>query len=75
MKIKSQLFELFDNFYTCVHVYYDGSLNPKADDPLSIAKIQFERNLAEARVSLAEATKIVLKNGLSILGVNAPEHM
>ena len=34
-----------------------------------------ERNLAEARVSLAEATKIVLKNGLSILGVNAPEHM
>ncbi len=34
-----------------------------------------ERNLAEARVALAVATKIVLKNGLSILGVNAPERM
>ncbi len=34
-----------------------------------------EKNLAEARVSLAVATKIVLKNGLSILGVSAPERM
>jgi len=34
-----------------------------------------ERNLAEARVALASATKIVLKNGLTILGVNAPERM
>jgi arginyl-tRNA synthetase len=34
-----------------------------------------EKNLAEARVSLAVATKIVLKNGLSILGVTAPERM
>ena len=34
-----------------------------------------ERNLAEARVALALATKIVLKNGLTILGVNAPERM
>ena len=34
-----------------------------------------EKKLAEARVSLALATKIVIKNGLSILGVSAPERM
>ncbi len=34
-----------------------------------------ERKLAEARVALAVASKIVLKNGLSILGVSAPERM
>jgi arginyl-tRNA synthetase len=34
-----------------------------------------ERNLAEARLALAVATKIVLRNGLNILGVSAPERM
>jgi arginyl-tRNA synthetase len=34
-----------------------------------------ERKLAEARVALAVAAKIVLKNGLSVLGVSAPERM
>ncbi len=34
-----------------------------------------EKELAEARLALAEATKIVLQNGLSVLGVNAPERM
>ncbi len=34
-----------------------------------------EKKLAEARISLALATKIVIKNGLSILGVSAPEKM
>lgn len=34
-----------------------------------------EKKLAEARVALAVSTKIVLKNGLSILGVSAPERM
>ena len=34
-----------------------------------------ERKLAEARVALAVSTKIVLKNGLKILGVSAPERM
>lgn len=34
-----------------------------------------ERNLAEARLALAYATMIVIKNGLSILGVTAPEQM
>ena len=34
-----------------------------------------EKKLAEARVALALAAKIVLKNGLTILGVNAPERM
>jgi len=34
-----------------------------------------EKKLGEARLALAEATKIVLQNGLKILGVNAPERM
>jgi len=34
-----------------------------------------ERHLAEARLALAFATMIVIKNGLSILGVSAPEQM
>lgn len=34
-----------------------------------------EKNLAEARLALAYATMIVIKNGLSILGVSAPEKM
>lgn len=34
-----------------------------------------ERHLAEARLTLAYATMIVIKNGLSILGVSAPEEM
>lgn len=34
-----------------------------------------EKQLAEARVALATAVKIILKNGLTILGVNAPERM
>ena len=33
------------------------------------------REYAEARLALAVATKIVIKNGLSILGVSAPERM
>lgn len=34
-----------------------------------------EKELAEARIALAIATKTVIKNGLQILGVNAPERM
>jgi arginyl-tRNA synthetase len=34
-----------------------------------------EKNIAEARLALAVATKTVIKNGLSILGVTAPEKM
>jgi arginyl-tRNA synthetase len=34
-----------------------------------------EKNIAEARLALAVATKIIIKNGLSILGVSAPERM
>lgn len=34
-----------------------------------------EKNLAEARLALAYATMIIIKNGLSILGVSAPEQM
>jgi len=34
-----------------------------------------EKNLAEARIALVTATRAVLKNGLTILGVTAPERM
>ncbi len=34
-----------------------------------------EKNIAEARLALAVATKTVIKNGLSILGVSSPEKM
>lgn len=34
-----------------------------------------EKNLAEARIALATATKIVISNGLKILGVSTPEKM
>ncbi len=34
-----------------------------------------EKKLAEARIALALAAKIVIKNGLSILGVSAPDKM
>ena len=34
-----------------------------------------ERKLAEARIAPAIATRTVLKNGLTILGVSAPERM
>ena len=34
-----------------------------------------EKNLAEARIALVTATRAVLKNGLTILGVSAPERM
>ncbi|MCA0269785.1 MAG: arginine--tRNA ligase [Bacteroidetes bacterium] len=34
-----------------------------------------EKNLAEARLALADATRIVLGNGLRLLGLNAPEKM
>ena len=34
-----------------------------------------EKNIAEARLALAVATRIVIKNGLTILGVSAPEKM
>lgn len=37
--------------------------------------LRTEKNLAEARLTLAVATQIILKNGLSILGVSAPEQM
>lgn len=34
-----------------------------------------EQKVAEARISLIEAVKVVINNGLRILGVNAPERM
>jgi arginyl-tRNA synthetase len=34
-----------------------------------------EKNLSEARIALITAVRVILKNGLSILGVDAPERM
>jgi arginyl-tRNA synthetase len=34
-----------------------------------------EKNLSEARIALVKAVRIIIKNGLSILGVEAPERM
>ena len=34
-----------------------------------------EKNIAEARLALAVATKTVIRNGLTILGVSTPEKM
>jgi arginyl-tRNA synthetase len=34
-----------------------------------------EKNIAEARLALILAARIVLRNGLAVLGVSAPERM
>jgi arginyl-tRNA synthetase len=34
-----------------------------------------DKNVATARMSLAEATRIALQNGLTVLGISAPERM
>ncbi len=34
-----------------------------------------DEQIATARMKLARATKIVLKNGLTVLGISAPESM
>lgn len=34
-----------------------------------------DKKLAEARIALAEAARIIIKNGLTVIGVNAPESM
>jgi arginyl-tRNA synthetase len=37
--------------------------------------IGVEKNLGEARLALCIATKVALKNGMSVLGVSAPDKM
>jgi arginyl-tRNA synthetase len=49
---------------SCYHSYYDSE-RILADDP----------TVRKARLALVAATAQVLKNGLRILGVSAPEHM
>jgi len=45
-------------------------------DTMSLSNCEWkEFKFAEARLGLAETTKIVLQNGLGILGVTAPERM
>ena len=47
--------------------YADCQIVPQGDDPFT--------DLNRARMWLAEATQIVLRNGLDLLGVSAPERM
>ncbi len=50
------------------HKWYDACrVTPRAEDPIS--------DLHRTRLWLAEATRIVLANGLTMLGVGAPERM
>jgi len=37
--------------------------------------ISEDKNLTEARLGLVEATRIVLKNTLDLMGISAPEEM
>jgi arginyl-tRNA synthetase len=50
------------------HRFYDACrILPRGDEPAT--------GLTRARLLLAEATQIVIRNGLSLLGVSAPERM
>ncbi len=50
------------------HRFYDACrVLPMADEPAT--------DLTRARLWLVEATRIVLANGLALLGVTAPERM
>ncbi len=65
--------ELFEAHRICVYLEELGGLFHRFYTVCRI--IGSEKNLAEARIALVMATRAVLKNGLTILGVNAPERM
>ncbi len=65
--------ELFEAHRICVYLEELAALFHRFYTVCRI--IGSEKNLAEARIALATATKAVLKNGLTILGVTAPERM
>ncbi|HRP93519.1 MAG TPA: arginine--tRNA ligase [Ignavibacteriaceae bacterium] len=73
---KEEVFNSADNLEThklCTYLYDLAGAYHKFNRTCRI--LGSEKNLAEARLALAFATMIVIKNGLSILGVSAPEQM
>jgi arginyl-tRNA synthetase len=65
--------ENLESHKLCTYLYDLASAYHKFNRSCRI--LGTERHLAEARLALAFATMIVIKNGLSILGVSAPEQM
>lgn len=65
--------ELFETHRICVYLEELAAAFHKFYTFCRI--IGTEKNLAEARLALAVAAKVVIKNGLAILGVSAPEKM
>jgi arginyl-tRNA synthetase len=51
--------------------YHAG--NPSRNPQLAV--LVADANLREARLALANAIRIVLRNGLTLLGLGAPERM
>jgi arginyl-tRNA synthetase len=73
---KEEVFNSAENLEThklCTYLYDLAGAYHKFNRSCRI--LGSERNLAEARLALAFATMIVIKNGLSILGVSAPDQM
>ncbi|MBK7630682.1 MAG: arginine--tRNA ligase [Ignavibacteriales bacterium] len=73
---KEEVFNSAENLEThklCTYLYDLAGAYHKFNRSCRI--LGSERNLAEARLALAYAAMIVIKNGLSILGVSAPEQM
>jgi len=73
---KEEVLNSAENFEThklCTYLYDLASAYHRFNRSCRI--LGTEKNLAEARLALAYATMIVIKNGLSILGVSAPEQM
>lgn len=54
----------------CFHAFYDAG---NKDNDMRIANVN--KDLAKARAVLVEATRIVLSNGLKLLGISAPKQM
>ena len=65
--------ELFETHRICVYLEELAAAFHKFYTFCRI--IGSEKKLAEARLALAVATRAVIKNGLTILGVTAPEKM
>ena len=70
-------------FFFCQHVRYIVDLGVYLEELAALFHrfytecriIGSDKRLAQARIALCVAVQVVLRNGLSILGVNAPEKM
>jgi type I restriction enzyme M protein len=69
--------ELIDGLKTICSNYGLGNAGSeyKIITEVFLYKFLNDKYLHEARLALAVATKTVIKNGLAILGVSAPERM